>query len=477
MVTRPAETLRAVERLGGSFALVDLETTGGNAAWHRVIEVGIVVYEAGRIVEEWGSLVNPGIRIPAGIEAFTGITNAMVEDAPSFADIAAAVRSRIDGRIFVAHNARFDHGFLRNEFRRLGGRLGGRVLCTVRLSRRLFPEHASHSLDAVIARHSLECTARHRALGDARVLAGFLDRVVGHFGVAEVESAIEALTAAPALPPQLPPELVDELPDGPGVYRFYGEDDVLLYIGKSTHLRSRVLQHFAADHRSTSEQQLARLVRRVDWTETAGELGALLEECRLVKRLQPVRNRRLRAIETLWTIRLERQAQGMRPVVVEFDPLTLESAFGFFRSRKEAGRVLERIVTDAGLCQKTLGLEPGSGSCFAYQLQRCRGACVGAEPLALHDARLALAFAPHQLRAWPFKGPIGIRERGLGGDEIHVFDAWRHLGTARAEMELGALIADPSSVPFDPDVYRILARVLAKRSAPVIDLAARFGRH
>ena len=161
-------------QLDGDIACVDLETTGGNALHDRVIEVGIVLMRGGSVVEEWSSLVNPGRRIPRNIEAFTGISNEMVADAPEFAALGQEVLARLSGRLFVAHNARFDYGFLRNEFRRLEVRFRSPVLCTVKLSRRIDPDQRGHSLDAVMERHAIACAARHRALGDARVLADLL---------------------------------------------------------------------------------------------------------------------------------------------------------------------------------------------------------------------------------------------------------------------------------------------------------------
>ena len=148
---------------------VDLETTGGNAARDRITEVGIVHFRAGECAGEWSSLVNPECHIPSYIEAFTGISNDMVANAPRFSDIALELQQRLHGAVFVAHNARFDYSFLRSEFRRIDSHFSARVLCTVKLSRRLYPEQHRHSLDAVMLRHGLSCTSRHRALGDARV--------------------------------------------------------------------------------------------------------------------------------------------------------------------------------------------------------------------------------------------------------------------------------------------------------------------
>ena len=129
-MTKPSAAALDTAALRGPVACIDLETTGGTSAHHRIIEVGIVLLEGGQVVEAWSSLVNPGIRIPPTIVDFTGISNDMVDDAPTFHDLRAEVRRRLDGRLFVAHNARFDYGFVRNELRRAGEKFSAPVLCT-----------------------------------------------------------------------------------------------------------------------------------------------------------------------------------------------------------------------------------------------------------------------------------------------------------------------------------------------------------
>jgi DNA polymerase-3 subunit epsilon len=425
---------------------VDLETTGGQAARDRVIEAGVVLLEDGRVVEEWSTLVNPGVRIPYAIQEFTGISEAMVADAPPFAEIAAALAARLDGRLFVAHNARFDYGFLRAEFRRLGRRFRAPVLCTVRLSRALTPGERGHNLDAVMARWGIECAARHRALGDARVLAELLQRARARFAHAELDGIVQRLMAAPRLPPQLDPAIADELPEGPGVYLIHGEDDALLYVGKAKNLATRVPAHFA-EPGARRDQELTRRARRIDWIETAGDFGALLTEARLVRERRPLLNRRLRGAEECWTIRLGDDASGARASIVALgageDP---GDGYGTFRREEVARRALEGLVRAHELCAKQVGLEQAAGSCVGYALGRCRGACAGREPAAIHALRVRMALAGLRRRAWPFDGAIAIRERDWRGvEDCFVFDDWRLEGQE-----------------WDPEVYRILAGFLER---------------
>ena len=206
----------------GGLAFVDIETTGGPAQRESITEIGIVqVDEDG--VREWSTLVRPASRIPETIQRLTGIDDDMVADAPRFEDIADEVFDRLDGRLFVAHNARFDHGHLRAAFRRAGLDMRPQVLCTVKLSRRLFPDHRRHGLDHLIERHGLAVADRHRALGDARLLWQFWQKIHERFPPGHIDAAVRELIGHPSLPPHLDPEQIADLPDTPGVYLFYGE--------------------------------------------------------------------------------------------------------------------------------------------------------------------------------------------------------------------------------------------------------------
>ena len=245
-------------------AVIDLETTGTAATSDAITEIGIVRIEGYQVVEEWSSLVNPLRSIPAEIQALTGITDAMVRDAPTFAELADEVLSRIDGHLFVAHNARFDYGFIKNAFRRIGVPFTAEVLCTVRLSRKLYPQHGQHNLDSLIARHRLSTAGRHRALGDARIAWEFMQAAAREHPADAVMAATKALLKMPSLPPQLDADALKALPDGPGVYVFYGVNDLPIYIGKSVNLRDRVRSHFSSDHRNSNDVRLSMEIRRIE---------------------------------------------------------------------------------------------------------------------------------------------------------------------------------------------------------------------
>ena len=447
-----------------SVAFVDLETTGTAASADRVTEVAIVRVDEGR-VDEWSTLVNPECSIPAEIQALTGITNAMVGAAPTFGRIADEIAERIAGCVFVAHNARFDYGFLKHEFGRLGRTFTAKVLCTVKLSRRLYPEAARHNLDALIARHGLNAAARHRALGDARILWQFVQAVYRDQSAAAVDAAVGRILKKPSLPPQLAADALDAIPETPGVYRFYGLNALPLYVGKSINLRERVAAHFSSDYRSANDLRLSSEITRIEFEQTAGELGALLRESQLVKTLLPAYNRRLRRRADMVALALSPE-----PAVPEMvrsdaiDPRHLEHLSGPFASRQTAREALRAVAAPAGLCWTALGLERRQGPCFARQVRKCAGACVGAEPPAVHHARLREALAPHALRSWPYPGAIGVREISITGErvELHVLRDWCWLATVRDESELQAILEAPPRVDFDLDIYRLLVKQLPR---------------
>ncbi len=452
--------------LDAPLAIVDLETTGAHSSWDRVTEIAVVEVDGGRIASEWSTLVNPGTSIPPTIQALTGITNDMVADAPAFEDLAASLYERLEGRVFVAHNARFDYGFLRQEFERAGLKFQARTLCTVKLSRRLYPEYPRHNLDSLIARHNLACHARHRAMGDAQAVWQFLCVATDERGAEAVLEAAKAVTKLPALPPHISPDLVDAIPEAPGVYLFYGEGDAPLYVGKSIGMRSRVLSHFSADVRSAREMQLGREVRRIEWRRTCGELGALLLESRLVKELLPVFNRQLRRASDLCGF--VPLPQGLRLARgEEIDAKTVGELHGVFRTRRAALEALRGIADEHGLCLQSLGIERakgGGGACFRHQIRRCAGLCAGKDSPAAHQGRLVAALARLKRVAWPWRGPIGVIEHDRERDatDAHVIHHWCWLGTAKDDAEVADLLLGTIKPRFDLDQYRILSRHLAR---------------
>lgn len=462
--------------------LLDLETTGAKPASDRITEIGLVhINQVEEGIASWSSLVNPCQAIPPFIQELTGIDNTMVADAPTFAGLADEVLAKLQDRIFVAHNARFDYTFLRNEFKRIGMTFRAKVLCTVQLSRKLYPDEFKHSLDALIARHGLEYHGeRHRALTDSELIYQFLNAAVKELGAERVQQAIDELIRPPALPPQIDEKIIDDLPDTAGVYIFYGEQDEALFVGSNSNLRRRVLQHFGKKSEEGQGALLAAALRRIDWVETSGDLGSALLERRLLSQLRPRFNPAVRQkidqTQSVWEIVLPESAQAEQAATLQpkLRPLSdiaqaKGDLFGPFRGAREAQNVLNRIIKGQALCRVVLGLEKPKKSalgqaCSALAQGECRGACVGREPLSMHHARLLAALAKHKLAQWPYAGPVGILEGPEWAQVLHVFDQWVYLGEVHDQSELPELLASPYP-EYDLDMAKLIRAQLRTATA------------
>jgi DNA polymerase-3 subunit epsilon len=455
---------------------IDLETTGTHPVSDRITEIGIVEVDASGQAKRWSTLINPEIPIPPFIQTLTGIDNAMVRNAPLFAEVAEDLLTRLQGSLFIAHNARFDYGFLRNAFKHAGYSLRCEVLCTVKLSRKLFPEEAKHNLDTLIQRHGLVPDGRHRALADADLLWQLWNKLTACTSPEVFEQTVKLLLQRPSLPTHLAVDALDDIPDTPGVYLFYGENGMPLYVGKSIHLRQRVLSHFNADHRLYKDMRLSSQIHRLEWRETAGEIGALLLEAQLVKDMQPVHNRVLRRQRELCAWQLRMGAAGhLQPVLAyasEVDFGRADRLYGLFSSKRKAETTLRELAEAHQLCLVTLGLESrvqANKPCFAHQLRRCHGACVGREKIEVHQARLETALNGLKINTWPYKSAVGLIESGADGrHDVHVVDNWCYLGTVHSERDLWDLLNQaPVRPAFDMDTYKILSRALLRRQVKI----------
>lgn len=450
---------------------VDLETTGANFANDRIIEIGCVVVDEDG-AREWSALINPETPISPFITGLTGIDDAMVADAPTFAQLAPTIMEKLRGRLFIAHNARFDYTFLKREFKRLDIDFRAPNLCTVKLSRKLFPEHHRHSLDTLLARYNLVVDDRHRALADARALWDLWQLWHELLPCEDVRQVIDIIVGRPDLPAQIDPTIVDDLPEAPGAYAMYAQDGTLLLAKRGMNLRQNVLAHYASANRDSA---LVRDTCHIEWREAAGELGARLRELELAA---PAR----KPGEDLCSWQLVRHGEGdFRPQLVyarDVDFTITEDLFGLYMNRREATNALRKLAEAHKLCQNQLGLTGKLGEpCAAFKQKSCRGVCAGREPISLHSARVMAALAKFRIAPWPYPGPIALVERDEYGmrEEYHVFDRWCYLGTAHSEATLAELLENRHDTAggFDPEIYRLVGKTLKAGKVRVKELAVR----
>jgi len=484
----------SVTRLSPGFpdklAIVDIETTGGSPKYHRVIEVAVLLVDDGVLVDRWQNLIQPGVNIPPKINQLTGICDTDLQAAPAFEQVAEELLGLLDDRVFVAHNARFDQGFIKAEFKRCGLQFKPRVLCSVKLSRHLFPQFTRHSLNHIIRRFSYSVDNRHRAMDDAVVVWRFFQSISQIHEAEEIASACDLIFKAPSLPVLLDAEEVNNLPRSPGVYYFYDANGKLLYIGKSVNIKERVKSHFSQTYLRGRQFRLYSSVARVEYELTPSDFGAQIRESQQIKQLHPDYNLRLKKSRYLYFYTTYPNKEGYLQVGIERIAATLPDTnqhYGLFRSQKQAQTQLSKLADNFFLCLKLIGLEKSSNkkqSCFRTQLKKCFGACCGQEQPEIYNERLKAALKSYQIMQWPWPDAILIRETSTTDRDFsryHLVNQWRYLGQILTEQDLeengyryadnnqaGFEKSDANTNPgqdiddkfFDLDIYYILVRFL-----------------
>ncbi|KDN15653.1 hypothetical protein BGI40_00795 [Snodgrassella communis] len=440
-------------------AFVDIETTGGRTTSDRITEIAVVYTEAGQQQPQvFHTLLNPNTSIPPFIQALTGISNQMVEQAPHFNDeIADQLSAIFKGRIFAAHNVRFDYGFIKAAFKRLGRTFNTQQLCTVKLSRQLYPEHKHHGLDKIIARHNIDMHNRHRAFADARAIYDFWQQLKHNFPADILHQACKTIMRRPSLPAHLNNNILKNISDDYGVYLIYGDNDLPLYIGKSKQVKTRLLSHFGQDVHNSKEMSLSQQAKKIDVIPCSGELDALLTESAQIKQRQPILNRRLRRQKDLFSFQLSTNTHGYDTLnIVPMHHVQFNQQqryYGLFHSKSDAQKAIKSTISNTDLCLQTLGIEKGSNNrpCFRHQLHQCSGACINKITATTHNLKLALALQKIKLADWPFTSYAYIKEQ----QKYHIFHQWIYLGSASNNDQLHTILSQPQG-QLDRDVYQII---------------------
>ncbi len=452
--------------LPAKLAFVDIETTGGRTNFDRIIEIGIVRVEDDQVIDTYSTLINPHSHIPPEISQMTGIYERDVLNAPTFREAAPEIIEKLKGYTFVAHNVRFDYGFIKTEFARLGATFTSKHFCTVKLSRTLYPSHTRHNLDSLIKRFDLTCENRHRALDDALAICTFYHKAKKQLDPQLFTDAMDRVMKKTYLPLKLDPSVLETLPESPGVYLFYGEDGAPLYIGKSINIKERVISHFSGDIHSPMEMKIAQQIESIETIQTAGELGALFLESQLIKKRLPLFNKMLRHKHELVAVKRAMTKDGYYSAeltnVTSPTVSDLADILGFFKSKKQAKDFLAAVSREHRLCEKLLGLEKTTSSCFGYRLERCKGACMKKEKALNYNLRFLTAFGRTKIKSWPYQGAIIIEERQELSDKTEYFlvDQWCFLGVVSLDSN-GSFKETTHDYSFDLDTYKILVRYLS----------------
>ncbi|MBT3584655.1 MAG: GIY-YIG nuclease family protein [Halobacteriovoraceae bacterium] len=327
------------------FSLIDIETTGGSPRGNKITEVAIINHDGEKIEETYSTLINPECSIPYFITRMTGISNKLVEDAPRFYQVAKKIVEMTEGRIFVAHNVRFDYEFIKKEFEELGFVYQRPLLCTVRLGRKIIPGHKSYSLGKICADLGIDIQNRHRAMGDCEAMTTLFEHYLLVSPSMLESSVVDTELKEAILPPQLKMEQINALPEAAGVYYFYNESGEVLYVGKSCNIRSRVKTHLRADTKSSKNTFLRNSIADVSFTLTGTETLALLLENSEIKAHRPQMNRALKKDKFLYGLFLMERPFGLQLKLKGVEA----GAWMEFLTIKKGQRFLEQISKNFGI--------------------------------------------------------------------------------------------------------------------------------
>ena len=361
------------------YAILDIETTGGKYNEEGITEIAIYKFDGHQIIDQFCSLVNPERNIQPFVVNLTGINNQMLQNAPKFHEVAKRIIEITDNCTIVAHNAQFDNRILSTEFDRLGYPFEKNMLCTVELSKKLIPDLPSYSLGKLVRSLGIPITDRHRAQGDAKATVELFKLLLEK----DIEKVIISDTIKKGSKRQLAPKLLDIIEAAPttiGVYYMHRKNGKIIYVGKSTNIKKRLIQHFTDDNKKSKKIQLE--VVSVSYEETGNDLIAQLKESQEIKKLNPIFNYTLKTTifqSQLYSYMDDNGYLNLRIEKVPMEQEEVRNIITTFTNYQQAKSLLYKITDEFHLCQKLNHLGKTEGACFNHGLKMCHGACIKLE--------------------------------------------------------------------------------------------------
>ncbi len=393
------------------YAIVDIETTGSYAAANGITEISIHIFDGTTVVEKFESLINPGQPIPYYIQAMTGINDKMVAGAPRFEQVAEKIYNLLQDKIFIAHNVNFDYSFIKAHLRESGFELNTKKLCTVRLSRKIFPGFPSYSLGKLCQSLGIPIYDRHRAGGDTAATVKIFQLLLQNDKEQHIQISLQRNSKESVLPPNVPKEHFDQLPFTPGVYYFHNEKGKVVYVGKANNIRYRVNSHFSNNSQSRQKQNFLQHVHAISYQRCGTELMACILESTEIKKRWPVFNSSQKRWEDVYGIYLYEDQNGYLRLVIDKNRKRLNPVYTF-HYLVDGQAIIRKLIKEFKLCPKLCFLQKDAGKCEGIQEGSCAGACEQLESPASYNSRIEKACA--SLRYQP---SFAIVDKGLNGED------------------------------------------------------------
>ena len=381
------------------YAIVDIETTGGYAASNDITEVAIVLHDGIRALDRFETLIKPSVPIPYFIQSLTGIHPGLVENAPSFQEVAALIFEKLQGNVFVAHNVNFDYSFLKHHLSAAGYELSAQKLCTVRLSRKVFPALTSYSLGNLCRHFSITIENRHRAGGDASATAVLFEHILKNNGAVYIEEFLKKNSKEQSLPPNLPKEQVASLPYSPGVYYFHDQKGRIIYVGKAKNIKYRVSSHFTNNGAGRQRQEFLRNIFSISYQACGTELMAFILENIEIRRHWPKYNASQKNFTPSFGLYTYEDQNGYTHLTIEKQKKYLPEIYSF-NLLIEGHRLLQQLIGQFFLCPKLCAVQTGNDPCIGLDDNKCHGACEQKESPQTYNNRVQEAME-YLVRALP----------------------------------------------------------------------------
>ena len=422
------------------YAIVDIETTGGYAQAHGITEIGIHIFDGNEVTEVFQTLINPQQPIPYYIQSMTGITNELVQEAPLFEDVAEKVYELLHDKIFVAHNVNFDYSFVKSHLQACNLILNTKKLCTVRLSRKIFPGFPSYGLGNLC--HSLGITIndRHRAGGDSEATVKVFHLLLQNDKEQLIEKSLARGSKEQVLPPNVPKEHFEQLPYTPGVYYFHNEKGKIIYVGKAKNIRYRVNSHFSNNSQSRQKQNFLRYTYGISFQPCATELMAHILESTEIKKMWPLFNYSQKNAESVYGIFLYEDQNGYHRLAIEKNKKHLRPVHTF-HYLTDGHSILRKLIREYNLCPKLCFIQKDGARCEGINEKYCFGACEHLEEPNAYNQRVQKA-----IESFSEQPSFAIIDNGLNADEQSCILVWEGKFYGMGYIPSDIQISDPEEL-------------------------------
>lgn len=319
----------------------------------------------------------------------------MVINAPVFTEVAEKVYQLLQNNVFVAHNVNFDYSFIKNNLAAAGYVLNVKKLCTVRMSRKIFPGFPSYSLGNLCSSLGIPINSRHRAGGDAMATVQVLQLLLNNDKENFIAASLQRSSKEQLLPPNVAKKDFQKLPSSPGVYYFHNQKEKIIYVGKALNIRTRVNSHFSNNSDSRQKQNFLKHTYSISFKQCATELMACLLESTEIKRLWPVFNYSQKRREDVYGLFSYTDQNGYLRLCIEKNKKNLSSLVSF-HYLAEGHAIIRRLLAEYALCARLCSLQKTNDACDGFNNHTCAGACVGKESISLYNYRVLHAVASLQ---------------------------------------------------------------------------------